>query len=437
MSRWAQLEDCLAALGRAGFARAELFAKRGRTRRLAESGGRWQSAVALEEGWAVRAGDRRRSGFAAFTGVPDPDRLASFAAEAPPLALPAPRPLPPWEAPADLEAPLATDGEAEALIEGLHRALAAEDPEARLTAAAVEDGASESQLLAASGLRVGVRHRLAALHLAAATRRGRGARVELVACEREARRFRPRALARRLGDRLQVLAEGRPPENAGGELVLAPPLASHLLAAVAPLFCGAEAVARLRPLSDRAGRLAAGCITLIDDGRFPGGLFAAPVDGEGQPTAALELIAEGRFVQPLLAWWEAEAPARAIGCVRRVSFRDLPQRRPSHLYLRPQPQLSPAELVAGVDRGHYLLDAVGGVRLDARADRFAVEVCGFALAGGRAQAPIAGARLVGSLQQLLSGAVAVARDLEWTVADAAYGAPTLLVSGLALERSDR
>lgn len=433
MSAFAPLEELLGALARRGWREAEAYAKRGRSRRVALGPGGLEAASSSEEGWAVRASDRRRSLFWAETGAPASDR--PFAAgEAPPLALPDPLPVPPWQAPADLEAPLAGDAEGGALLEGIAKALATELPGAVLTAASLLDGAAESWILSSRGVRAAARQRLALLRLEARLPGGAGA-VQLERCGREARSFRPQAVARRLGDRLLVARDGRPPDGGGGEIVLAPAVAGRLLAELAGSFCGREAEERLAPLLDRSGRLAAGCVTLTDDGRRPGAPAEAPVDGEGMPTRRVALVEEGCFRRPLLASWEAREPAEGSGCVRRDGFRDLPRRAPTHFVLEPNPALGPGELVAGVDRGFYLLDLEGAPLVDLAVDRLAVPVCGFALAGGRAISPVKGAWLVGTVGDLLAGAVAVGRDLEWQVADGLYGAPTLLVAGLEVRRA--
>ncbi|OQC35760.1 MAG: protease TldD [Acidobacteria bacterium ADurb.Bin051] len=435
MSGFGPLEDLLGTLARRGWQEAEAYAKRGRTRRVTLGPGGLEASSTAEEGWAIRASGRQRSLFQAGTGAPGSGQ--PFAAgEAPPLALPAPQPVPAWTAPPELDAPLVGDSEGQALLEGIARALAKELPGAVLTTAALVDGTSQAWLLSSRGVRSVTRQRLALLRLEARLPGGRGGAVGLERCEREARRFRPQAVARRLADRLLIARDGGPPApDGGGEIVLAPAVSARLLAALAGSFCGAGAEAALAPLLDRSGRLAAGCVTFSDDGRRPEGPAAAPADGEGLPTCRVVLVEEGVFRQPLLAWWEAREPALASGCVRRDGFRDLPRRAPTHFVLEPNPALAPAELISGVARGYYLLGLEGAPRLDLAADRLAAPVCGFALAGGRAVSPVKGAWLVGSVRDLLAGAVAVGRDLEWQVGDGLFGAPTLLAAGLELQRA--
>ena len=412
-------------LARGPFAAVEVYEKRGRSRCFELEGERESVSAAEEEGWAVRAGGAERSCFATGTGAPPPDlELPEATAHA--LRLPEPRPVPPFAAPADLDAPLATEAEAWALFAGFERGVRAEIPTARLVAARLEDGASEGFLISSRGVEAASRARAAALRFEI---EAGGARCVLEVAERDPRRFRPSALARRAVDRL--LARQAGDGVAAGEMVLAAPLAARLLEALAPLFVGAGAEARLAAFWDGERRIASREVTLLDDGRDLAGALAAPVDGEGLPTGELRLIERGRFVAPLLAWWEARGAAPP-GCARRARFRDLPRRAPTQMRIESDPAVAPADLAGAVERGVYLIDAEGGVRWDVGVPRFRVAVAGFALEAGRAVAPLGPCWLEGDPRALLTGVRAVARDLAWASGDGLYGAPTLLASGLTL-----
>ncbi|HSM14224.1 MAG TPA: metallopeptidase TldD-related protein, partial [Thermoanaerobaculia bacterium] len=351
----------------------EVLEKRGRSRSF-ESGAEGEiSTTAVESGWAVRGGDRAGSFFAAGSGElplsddwPRPSRQ--------PLELPEPRAAGRFVPPPGLDAPLAGETEARALAEAVARELARELPSARLVHARFEEGSSETSIRSSRGIASTVRARLATLRLEAVAG---SHRVVAEASARAAAEMKPLGLARRLADRLLALGERHEP--AGPRLLLAGPLVARLVEALAPRLLGPDAEARLAPLLGTAGRLGAEGIRIVDDGALAGGLLAAAADGEGVPCRAVELVADGRFVRPLVAWWESARPEEASGCARRAGYRDLPRRAPTHLYLEPDPSVSVAELVGEADV--YLLDAEGGVALDSEG-RFEVRVSGFALAGG-------------------------------------------------------
>lgn len=424
-------EALLAELLRRGFGEVEIYEKSGRSRRFSRDAGRSSGATAVrttqaaatEAGWALRAGDRRRSLFFAATGSADPGVELP---EATPHALRLPEHAPASALPetAEPESPPATESAAAMLFAAIERELRRELPASRLASAGLEEGASESALVASSGISTAWRARAAWLRLEV---EDRGRRCRFEGAERELRQFEPRALALRLVDRLCAL------EEAGGgaaaaldadlPLLLAAPLAARLVQAMAPLWLGPAAHERIAAWGALSPEL-----TLADDGRFSGGVLAAPVDGEGLPTGCALLVEEGRFVRPLLAWWEA---GRVVvpGCARRASWRDLPRRAATHLYVGPS-ATAVVDLVAAGGDGAYLLDAEGPVRLDPVSLAFEVAVSGLRLAAGRAVAPLGAVRLCGDLKSLLGGIRARGRDLQFVPGDGMFGAPSLLVAGL-------
>src|SRR5436309_3302228 len=97
---------------RAGHEEVEVFLKRGRSRRLTLGLTGPVSLVSQERAWAVRAGGRRGSFWAAGTGEPSPE--GPWPAPAgPAFTLPDPSPAAPWNPPSDLDSPLI--GETEGL----------------------------------------------------------------------------------------------------------------------------------------------------------------------------------------------------------------------------------------------------------------------------------------------------------------------------------
>lgn len=414
---------------------AEVYHKTGRSRCVRFTPRAGFTSFHQEEGWAVRAGDARRSFFFAATGRPRPGAPWPEA-DGLGLRLPAAKLVPRWTPPVDLDAPLVGESEALALFEGLARGLDDELPGARLMAGELDDGSSEARILSSREVTARVRQRTATLYLEAVGPGSRKHGVALRLAGREARRFQPQALARRLADRLSIAARGEAPPRDRGEFLLAPSVVASLAEALTDLWLGPRAVDKIGPLVDRRGRVGSPLLTLVDDGRLAGGVLDAPVDGEGQPTREVMVVEEGVFRQPLLAWWQSSpTTGRASGCVARPGWRDLPRPGFTHFYLRPDPEVTPASLLGGLSRGYYLLDVEGPPRIAGSFERFAVPVCGFAIDGGRPTGSVAGAWLVGSVASLLSGILAVGRDLTFLpVKTGLLGMPTVLVKGLELRR---
>ncbi len=459
------LGEALAALEAAGFSEAEVYAKRGRSRRLVLATGRRGASYHQEAGWAVRASTDRASLFTTATGALPADPTAgghplgtllrTDTADGLPLVLPGPDAVPraaaPWKEPSDYETPLVGETEGLRILDALERELAAEVPGARLLGAWLEDGSSDSRLANSHGVAGRWRLRVALLRAEAALGSTRTS-IELAA--REARRFGPAAVARQLADRL--VAAGAESSFTGrdrAEVILAPALGARLLAALTPMLVGPGAAERAAALADLKGRLASDAVTVIDDGRLDGGVLAAPVDGEGLPTRRAVLVEGGVFRGPLLGWdanrnaergdagegSSRRGPRRGAppaACRRRASWRDLPETAPSHLYLAADPQVRAGDLVADLPRGYYLLAATAAPRIDwgsgTPGGTFRVPVLGYEVREGRARGPLSGVTLTGPLTTLLGGIRVVARDLTFFPYDGMIGAPTLRVSGLEL-----
>jgi PmbA protein len=417
--------ELVARLARGG-REAEAYEKRGRSRRLERGPDGEVASTSIEAGWAVRCGDLRRSFFASGSGELPLDGIWPTPT-AHPLWLPERRAQPAWTAPAGLDATLASESEARALLDAVAHELGREAPGARLVAARFEEGSSEAATASSRGVATRVASRVATLRLEVERN---GVRVTAEASAREGREARPAALAGRIADRLHALEGSEPPGP--GPTLLAAPLAARLVEALAPWLVGREAASAAGPAGGIGARLGAEQVELVDDGALATGLLSAPVDGEGVPCGPVRLIEAGRFARPLVAWWEAERPQEARGCSRRASYRDLPRRAPTHLYLEPDAGNPVADLLTGSGSGSYLLDAEGGVRVDPASGRFAVAVSGFAMAGGRAVGGLGRRRLVGDLRAWLVGLRARGRDLGFVAGDGMFGAPTLLIDGLEL-----
>lgn len=434
MTAWEAADRLLEELERADLPRREAYVKQGRSRRVEVTPTGVVSQLNEEEGWAVRAATRRAGFFLAASGEP-PDAPRWPDPDGHTVELPAAQEGAPWKPSADLDIPLLVEGEARALLEDIARALADELPAARLAEAFLEDGLSRAWLVSNQGVRREQRSRAAALRLLAVSSPS-GATASGYLAARAARRFEPRRIASRLATQLAARAEGEPVAHERGTCVLAPDLVARLLAGLAPLWCGAEAAALAKGLSDRSGHLTAPAVTVIDNPRHAGLLCGEPDDGEGVPTAETVLIEAGRYRQPLLDFRLARSarPLAPTGCCRRPSWRDVPTPGVTQLFIRPDPEVRAADLVGSVRRGYYLLDGGRPARFDFVDDRFTVPVCGYALDKGTARAPLARTVLTGTVRALLHGIQAVAADLELFPLGPLYGGPTVLVTGVELRK---
>jgi predicted Zn-dependent protease len=414
-----------------GLDSAEVYAKRGRSRRFELDPISETTLAAEESGWSARAADRRSSFFVAAAGPPVPLDRWPEPAEAAPLVLPTPTPIERWSEPPEVAEPLLGEDEGWQLLRGLADDLARRLPEATLHAA-LDDGASEVRIWNHHGLDVWHRGRFAALRLEARARLATGpVGATLVLAERSPRRFPVAVLADRLVDLLSVRERGAADGADAADVVLAPEVAARLVAPLAAAFSARSVPEVAALLEQRDGRVASPLVTLIDDGRHPRGALAAPVDGEGVPTGERALIIEGQLCGTLEPWERSGAP---LGCRVRPGWRDLPRVAPSHCFIAPRAEVAPGSLLEDLDDGFYLLDAADGGSYDLAAGRFSLPVWGFRIAAGRPVHPLGEARLNGDPRRLLHAVTGVARDLRFTPLGAMIGAPSLRVRGLELRQ---
>jgi PmbA protein len=334
-----------------------------------------------------------------------------------------------------------TESESISLLEGIERELVRELPGAKLLSGHLEEGTSETEIFSSSGICAGFRSRAASLHLQAVGPESGSSATMILLAEREVRRFQPLTAAKRLANRLLLQRQGSAPNRERGDLLLGPAVAVRLLAGLIPLLVGSKAAHLAKSYRDRQGHIGSQLLTVIDDGRLPGGVLEAPVDGEGLPTREVVLIEQGNYLCPIVGWERTKADASdakspgLTGNRRRHSWRDLPVLGPSHLYLKPQKDVSVASLLGSIARGQYLIEPVGSGLFDFQTDRFRLPVCGFEIRQGMATSPMSQAWIEGSIGSLLRGIQAVARDLSFEPIGGMIGSPTILVTGLGIRRS--
>lgn len=407
----------------------EVYTKNGRSRAARLELGVASSQVRQEQGWAVRVGGETASFFAAGSGPLAGSRTTRWPAllggslQLPRVGSSPARTIP------GIEAPLLGEGEAVSILDTARQELATECSAAQLLSAQLDDGFAEASIESSHDLAVEQRTRVATIRLRA---RLGDDEAEVVGADRHARRLAVKPLARRLADRLTIAANGEVVAAGKAEMLLAPEVGSALLEGLDRLWIGAQAWPRMQRLLDSRGQLGSRALTVIDDGGLEGGLFESSEDGEGVPTRRITLVERGAAKQPLLAWFESESGVPS-GCSLRPSWRQPPQPGATHLFIAPDPKQPVSDLLSGVRRGYYFIDALGPATIDVERNRLSLAVCGFAVERGVPRRPIKRAWLTGSVSSFLGGIDAVGRDLRFRASNGCHGSPSLLVTGLGVE----
>ena len=154
-------------------------------------------------------------------------------------------------------------------------------------------------------------------------------------------------------------------------------------------------------------------LVAYDDGVLPGEWGTDAIDDEGTPMEKTTVIDGGRITSYLYDLKSAGKDSTAsTGNGRRESFRHLPIPRMTNTYIAPEPDATPEDLIAGVDRGFYAVSFAGG-QVDPTTGDFVFGVSeGYLIEGGKVTKPCRGATLIGNCLAALGRIDAVADDFE-------------------------
>jgi TldD protein len=164
--------------------------------------------------------------------------------------------------------------------------------------------------------------------------------------------------------------------------------------------------------SGRMGeKVAADCVTVVDDGTIARRRGSLTVDDEGTPTRRNVLIENGilrGYLQDKLnAGLMGVAPT---GNGRRESFAHLPMPRMTNTFMLPG-RHDPAEIIASVDNGLYAVNFAGG-QVDITSGRFVFSASeAYLIEKGRVTRPVRGATLIGNGPEAMTRVSMVGNDL--------------------------
>jgi len=196
--------------------------------------------------------------------------------------------------------------------------------------------------------------------------------------------------------------------------------------------------------SGRLGeKVAADCVTVVDDGSVARRRGSLTVDDEGTPTRRNVLIENGvlrAYMQDKLnAGLMKVAPT---GNGRRETFAHLPMPRMTNTFMLAG-ELAPEEIIASVDRGLYAVNFAGG-QVDITSGRFVFSASeAYLIEKGRVTRPVRGATLIGNGPEAMTRVSMVGDDLELDAGigvcgkdgqtvPVGVGQPTLRIDGLTV-----
>jgi PmbA protein len=237
----------------------------------------------------------------------------------------------------------------------------------------------------------------------------------------------PAAIGRSAAERAIKRLNPTRPATAKIPVVYDPRVAGGLLGHFAAAINGAAIARGTSFLKDRMGqRVFAPGIAIHDDPRRVRGLRSRAWDGEGTPTAARALIADGELTTWLLDSRSArQLGLRPTGHAARGTGGP-PSPSPSNLYMAPGP-LSPTALMADIRLGLYVTELIG-MGVNGVTGDYSRGAAGFMIRDGAIAEPVAEITIAGNLSDMFAH-LTPASDLRFR---RGTDAPTVRVEGMTL-----
>jgi PmbA protein len=215
------------------------------------------------------------------------------------------------------------------------------------------------------------------------------------AAERVLRRLNPRKVATQ---RAPVLFEPR----------VARSLLDHVFDAV-------NGSAIYRKASFLTGKLdekiAAGNVTIIDDGTIPGLFGSTPCDDEGVPSGRTVVVEKGVLKNYLLNTYSARRLGMKTTGNASRGLTGAPGVGYGNFYLEPGTR-SEKELISGIERGLYVTELIGHSVNTVTGD-YSRGAVGLWIEDGKIAFPVSEVTIAGTLQEMLLGIEAIGSELEF------------------------
>jgi PmbA protein len=240
----------------------------------------------------------------------------------------------------------------------------------------------------------------------------------------------PAAIGHSAAERALARLNPNRPKTAKLPVVYDPRVAGSLLGHLAGAINGASVARGTSFLKDHLGkRIFAPGIEIHDDPLRVRGLRSRPFDGEGTPTTARDLIADG----VLTTWLLDSRSARQLGMASTGHASrgtgGPPSPGPSNLYLA-KGTMTPAALMADIKLGIYVTELIG-MGVNGLTGDYSRGCAGFMIRDGALAEPVAEITIAGTLPEIFSH-MTPANDL---VFRRGTDSPTVRVEGMTLAGS--
>jgi PmbA protein len=238
----------------------------------------------------------------------------------------------------------------------------------------------------------------------------------------------PAAVGRRAAERALQRLGAKPVATCEVPVIFDPRTAPTLLRQLAQCVNGYSIYRGTSFLAGKLGEsIASEGVTIIDDGRLPGGLGSKPFDGEGQATRRNVVVEKGRLGTYLLDTYSArKLDMRSTGSAARGAGSG-PVASTTNLWLEPGNQ-SLDEIIATTPRGLLVTELIGFGFNPVTGD-YSRGAAGLWIENGEITAPVDEITIAGNFAEMLQGIDAIASELHWF---GAIASPALRISRMTV-----
>lgn len=238
----------------------------------------------------------------------------------------------------------------------------------------------------------------------------------------------PAKVGRRAAQRVLRRLGARPVKTCEVPILFDELTAASLLGHLAGCVSGYAVYRESTFLGDKLGEaIAASEITVIDDGRIPGGLGSKPFDGEGLPTRRNVVIEAGR----LKTWLLDSYSARKLGCSSTGNASrgagSGPGVAATNLWLEPGRQ-SLEQMIADTPRGLLVTELIG-MGFNPLTGDYSRGAAGLWIENGELTHPVEEVTIAGNLADMLMKIDAVGDELVWR---GRIASPALRIASMTL-----
>ncbi len=320
----------------------------------------------------------------------------------------------------------ATTSDLEGLLDEAAKEALRSDPRVRrLESASITASSSEIWMENTAGFEGGYRQTLVHLSLGvAADDAGRSIVVKRSRTARSLAAFSPALFGDETARLAATALEGRPPATGIFPALLGPAATAELLRLFSRTL--------VPPGPATRSEIGSRSLNIVDDGRLPGGVASAPFDGEGVPTRRTGVVVRGCFGEMIhdLAS-AARCGAASTGNGVRASFRNMPRRMPTNLFITPGSD-TPSDLMSGLREGLWIQSLRPTPAVTSDHSTLVALGSGRWVQNGRPGCAVAGALVSWPVAELLAGVIGVGNDLTFGAVGGSFGAPSLLVKEIGV-----